>query len=147
MFRIAGERQGTNGSTFHFQITASGLKKLGTDSEAELFKKIPTLEHLERHAARERRHRGHHDPRHRGDDAAQSGQLHRSVGDSRRTSIARRRSSHSATRRQARRNFRAATETNNDRATWDEMDAVSDKIALIFAGNEPFEILAERQPA
>jgi hypothetical protein len=36
-----------NGRTFHFQITASGLQRLGTDSEAELFKKIPTLEHLQ----------------------------------------------------------------------------------------------------
>src|SRR4051794_32835762 len=38
--------------------------------------------------------------------------------------------------------FPGSPETNADRATWDEMDAVSNKIALIFAGNEPFEILA-----
>src|SRR5262249_19930777 len=38
--------------------------------------------------------------------------------------------------------FPGSAETNNDRATWDEMDAVSDKIALIFAGTQPFEILA-----
>ena len=38
--------------------------------------------------------------------------------------------------------FPGSAETNNDRATWDAMDAVADKIALIFAGNEPFEILA-----
>src|SRR5262249_62394938 len=31
-----------HGRTFHFQITASGLNKLGVDSEAELFKKNPT---------------------------------------------------------------------------------------------------------
>src|SRR5947209_6301483 len=36
-----------NGRTYHFQITASGLNKLGVDSEAELFKKIPTLEHID----------------------------------------------------------------------------------------------------
>ena len=36
-----------NGRTFHFQITAAGLNKLGVDSEAELFKKIPTLEHMD----------------------------------------------------------------------------------------------------
>src|SRR5438046_8159797 len=36
-----------NGRTFHFQITASGLNALGVDSEAELFKKIPTLEHID----------------------------------------------------------------------------------------------------
>src|SRR5215213_10325068 len=37
----------SNGRTFHFQITASGLNELGIESEAELFKKIPTLEHLQ----------------------------------------------------------------------------------------------------
>jgi hypothetical protein len=31
---------------FHLQITASGLGRFGNDSEAELFKKIPTLDHL-----------------------------------------------------------------------------------------------------
>ena len=36
-----------NNKTFHFQITASGLGKLGTESEAELFKKIPDLELIE----------------------------------------------------------------------------------------------------
>ena len=36
-----------NGRTFHFQITAAGLSTIGTDSEAELFKKIPTLEHMD----------------------------------------------------------------------------------------------------
>src|SRR5260370_21511560 len=36
-----------NGRTFHFQITAAGLNQRGVDSEAELFKKIPTLEHIE----------------------------------------------------------------------------------------------------
>ena len=36
-----------NGNTFHFQITASGLGKLGVESETELFKKIPDLELIE----------------------------------------------------------------------------------------------------
>jgi GMC oxidoreductase len=35
-----------------------------------------------------------------------------------------------------------SAQTQNDRTTWDEMDAVSDRIALIFAGDQPFEILA-----
>src|SRR5262249_18767922 len=39
--------------------------------------------------------------------------------------------------------FPGSAETNADRATWGEMDAVSDQIALIFAGDEPFEILAD----
>ena len=45
--RLLVKGKAANGRTFHFQITASGLSKLGIDSEAELFKKIPTLEHLE----------------------------------------------------------------------------------------------------
>jgi hypothetical protein len=36
-----------NGRTYHFQITASGLNRLGVDSEAELFKKLPMLEDIE----------------------------------------------------------------------------------------------------
>ena len=113
-----------NGRTFHFQITAAGLQKLGTDSEAELFKKIPTLEHLQRHAARDRRHRRHHHPRHRRHDAAQSRQLRRSLDARRPTSTGPRPLSTSATPRPARRNFPAAPQTQNDRATWDAMDAV-----------------------
>ena len=34
--------------------------------------------------------------------------------------------------------FPGSVQTNMDRATWDEMDAVSDKLALIFAGDQPF---------
>lgn len=34
---------------FHFQITASGLGKTGTDAEAELFQKIPDIEFLDQH--------------------------------------------------------------------------------------------------
>ena len=42
--------------------------------------------------------------------------------------------------------FPGSAQTQNDRTTWDAMDAVSDKIALIFAGNEPFDILAGANP-
>src|SRR5207244_13418035 len=34
---------------FHFQITASGLGAKGTDSEAELFKKIPDIDTFDAH--------------------------------------------------------------------------------------------------
>ena len=34
---------------FHFQITASGLSASGTDSEAELFKKIPDIDTFDAH--------------------------------------------------------------------------------------------------
>src|SRR5205814_10494871 len=40
--QVAGEDR-----FFHLQITASGLNKLGQDSEAELFKKIPDTEQID----------------------------------------------------------------------------------------------------
>ena len=45
-------------------------------------------------------------------------------------------------RRLRRRNSQVARKQISIATTWNEMDAVSDKIALIFAGAEPFEILA-----
>jgi choline dehydrogenase-like flavoprotein len=130
-----------NGRTFHFQITAAGLNKLGIDSEAELFKKIPTLEHLESMLRAT-------------DDTVVI--TIRGIGEM----VARNPDSFidlSATEKDFDRpkavvtlgnakasvqDFPGSVETNIDRDTWDAMDAVSDKIALIFAGDEPFEILA-----
>jgi hypothetical protein len=130
-----------NGRTFHFQITAAGLNKLGIDSEAELFKKIPTLEHLESMLRAT-------------DDTVVI--TIRGIGEM----VARNPDSFidlSATEKDFDRpkavvtlgnakasvqDFPGSVETNVDRDTWDAMDAVSDKIALIFAGDEPFEILA-----
>jgi choline dehydrogenase-like flavoprotein len=130
-----------NGKTFHFQITASGLNKLGVDSEAELFKKIPTLEHIDAllRATDDTvvitiRGIGEMTPRNPDsfiDLSALETDFDRpkavvSVGNSKAKP----------------QDFPGSAETNADRATWDEMDAVSDKIALIFAGAAPFEILA-----
>lgn len=130
-----------NGHTFHLQITASGLQKLGTNSEAELFKKIPTLEHLQ-------------DMLRATDDTVVI--TIRGIGDmtprnpdsfidlsateldfGRPKAVV-----HLGNSKASPEEFPGSTETRNDRATWDEMDVVSDKVALIFAGNEPFEILA-----
>jgi choline dehydrogenase-like flavoprotein len=130
-----------NGRTYHFQITASGLNRLGVDSEAELFKKLPTLEHIQDMlrasddtvvlTIRGIGEMTRHNPDSFIDLSAIETDFGRpkavvSLGNSK------------ATPQQ----FPGSAETNADRATWDEMDAVSDKIALIFAGNEPFEILA-----
>ena len=43
---VKGEHTRSDGTPghFHFQITAAGLKRPGTDSEAELFKKIPDID-------------------------------------------------------------------------------------------------------
>src|SRR5215471_10739332 len=130
-----------NGRTYHFQITASGLNKLGVDSEAELFKKLPMLEDIESmlRATDDTvvltiRGIGEMTPRNPDsfidlstiETDFQRPKAVVSLGNSK------------ATPQQ----FPGSAETNADRATWNEMDAVSDKIALIFAGNEPFEILA-----
>jgi hypothetical protein len=73
---------------FHLQITASGLDKPTTDSEAELFKKVPEVDQLDAFAADQRRQRGHHHSRHRRNDAAQFSQQDHVVRQSRRVRIA-----------------------------------------------------------
>ena len=129
-----------NNKTFHFQITASGLGKLGTDSEAELFKKIPDLELIE--AMRRAndntvvitiRGIGEMTPRNPDSFIDLSAQE---------TDFGRPKAVvHLGNAKASPQDFPGSAQTNNDRATWDAMDAVADKIALIFAGNEPFEIL------
>ena len=134
-----------SGRTFHFQITATGLSKIGTDSEAELFKKIPTLEHFEAmlHATDDTvviTIRGIGDMTPRNPDSF----IELSTTDSdfgRPKAVV-----HLGNSKARPQDFPGSAQTQNDRATWDEMDAVSDKIALIFAGNEPFEILPSAGP-
>lgn len=130
-----------NGRTFHFQITAAGLNKLGADSEAELFKKIPTLEHLgDMLRATDDTVvitiRGIGDMTPRNPDSFI--ELSTTEKDFDRPKAVVTLGNAKAKMQE----FPGGTETNNDRATWDAMDAVSNKIALIFAGDEPFEILA-----
>ena len=130
-----------SGRTFHFQITAAGLSKIGTDSEAELFKKIPTLEHLQDMLRATDDTvvitiRGIGDMTPRNPDSF----INLSTTD---FDFERPKAVVSLGNAKARpQDFPGSAQTQNDRATWDAMDAVSDKIALIFAGNEPFDILA-----
>jgi len=131
----------SNDRTFHFQITASGLQKLGADAEAELFKKIPSLEHFQ-------------DMLRATDDTVVI--TIRGIGDmtprnpdsfvdvstpeldfGRPKAVV-----HLGNAKATPSEFPGSAQTQNDRVTWNEMDAVADKIALIFAGNEPFDILA-----
>ncbi len=131
-----------NNKTFHFQITASGLDKLGTDSEAELFKKIPDLELID--AMRRAndntvvitiRGIGEMTPRNPDSFIDLSAQE---------TDFGRPKAVvHLGNAKASAQDFPGSAQTNNDRATWDAMDAIADKMALIFAGNEPFEISAE----
>ena len=130
-----------NGRTFHFQITASGLNKLGAESEAELFKKIPTLEHLQDMLRATDDTvvitiRGIGDMTPRNSDSFID--LSPTEQDFERPKAV----VHLGNAKASPAVFPGSAQTQNDRTTWDEMDAVSDKIALIFAGNEPFDILA-----
>ena len=131
----------SNGRTFHFQITAAGLGKLGNDSEAELFKKLPTLEHIDfMRRANDNTVvitiRGIGDMTPHNPDSFIT--LSPTDLDFERPKAVVTLGNAKATPQQ----FPGSVQTNNDRKTWDEMDAVSDNLALIFAGNEPFDILA-----
>ena len=130
-----------NGRTFHFQITAAGLGRIGADSEAELFKKIPTLEHLQDmlRATDDTvvitiRGIGDMTPRNT-DSFIDLSTLETDFG--RPKAVVNLGNSKASPQQ-----FPGSSQTQNDRTTWDTMDAVSDMIALIFAGNEPFDILA-----
>src|SRR5262249_44514801 len=115
-----------NGKTYPFQITASGLNKLGVDSEAELFKKLPTLEHIDAMLRGTDdtvvitvRGIGEMTPRNP-DSFVDLSALDMDFG--------RPRAVVSLGNSKAKpQDFPGSVETNNDRATWDEMDAVSDK--------------------
>jgi hypothetical protein len=130
-----------NGRTFHFQITATGLGKLGADSEAELFKKIPTLEHLHDMLRATDNTvvitiRGIGDMTPRNPDSFVDLSTSELDFDRPKAVV------HLGNAKARPQDFPGSTETQNDRATWAAMDAVADKIALIFAGAEPFDILA-----
>jgi hypothetical protein len=130
-----------NGRTFHFQITAAGLSKLGADSEAELFKKLPTLEHLQDMLRATDDTvvitiRGIGDMTSRNPDSFID--LSTSETDFNRPKAV----VHLGNAKAIAQDFPGSAQTQNDRTTWDAMDVVSDKIALIFAGDEPFDILA-----
>lgn len=125
---------------FHFQITASGLSKLGDDSEAELFKKIPTLEHIDELSRADDSHvvitlRGigemcPHNSDSRVDlDPSQTefgrAKAQVSIGNSKSPAQV----------------YPGSVQTNIDRDLWNAMDAASDRLVLIFAAGESFDII------
>jgi hypothetical protein len=122
---------------FHLQITASGLNKLGQDSEAELFKKIPDTEQM--------------DAMLRATDTTVVITL-RGIGEMTpqnpdsfvRLSPSRTedgRSIAEVTLADVKTGSSNTAQSNIDKQTWDAMDALADEVALIFANGQPFEIL------
>src|SRR5437899_10952191 len=124
---------------FHLQITASGLSPLGNDAEAELFKKIPDVEHIEAmlraddsHVVITLRGIGEMSP-HNPDSQVQLAQFDKDfdrpaayveVGDAAGTSP-------------------ASPQTDVDRKVWAAMDRFTDQVALFFSNGQPFEILGK----
>lgn len=124
---------------FHLQITASGLGRFGNDSEAELFKKIPSLEHMnalldadDTTVVITLRGIGEMCPQNPDSsvDLAKTPidwengrpRAFVDIGD-------------------ARQPVGGSPETQIDRTLWDKMDAFTDEVALVFANGRPFEIL------
>jgi choline dehydrogenase-like flavoprotein len=136
----------SNGRTFHFQITATGLSKLGSDSEAELFKKLPTLEHFQEMLRASDDTvvitiRGIGDMTPRNPDSFVDLSPTDKDFDRPRAVV------HLGNSKADPAVFPGSSETQNDRTTWTAMDAVADKLALIFAAGQPFDILPDANSA
>jgi choline dehydrogenase-like flavoprotein len=125
---------------FHLQITASGLGRFGNNAEAELFKKVPSLEQLnamlqadDTHVVITLRGIGEMTPQNPDSfvDLAKTPtdwengrpRAFVDIGDSRQPAG-------------------GSPQTQADRDIWEAMDDLTDHVALIFANGEPFEILA-----
>ncbi len=130
---VKGRHQHADGtlSHFHLQITAAGLGALGTDSEAELFKKIPDLDTFSQF---DQVTDSHVVITIRGIGEMESQNPNNFVTlDS------------EADEYGMRRAFVALAPTTKDLALWDAMDKAADDVAKVFAGNQPFEVLGKQR--
>lgn len=125
---------------FHLQITASGLSHFGSDAEAELFKKLPDIEHVsamlradDTHVVITLRGIGEMSP-HNPNSKIQLAQFdsdfdrpaaYVELGDSGGGTIG------------------VSAQTQADRQVWEAMDRFTDEVALFFASGQPFEILGK----
>jgi hypothetical protein len=106
-------------SHFHLQITASGLKGLDTNSEAELFQKVPDVDTI--------------DVLRLADEDSVVVNV-RGVGEIQPGNAATRVTLSDETDEfQVRRAFVSINPTQNDNDTWDAMDAAADQVRQIFA--------------
>ncbi len=122
----------------HLQITASGLGKLGDNSEAELFQKVPDIEHLEgllnatdTHVVITVRGIGEmstHNP----DSFVRLSATATDFG----------RPAAEVTMADVRDGTSTTPQSQIDKQVWDAMDALADQVAAAFANKQPFDILA-----
>jgi 3-keto-disaccharide hydrolase/GMC oxidoreductase len=117
---------GTSGY-FHHQITAAGLDRPGSNSEAELFKKIPDIDTFD---ALRRAHDDRVVITIRGIGEIRSG----NAGN--RVTLAAETDEFGVARA-----FVHLAPSARDRELWDAMDRSADDVARVFAGGKPFEVL------
>lgn len=126
---------------FHLQITAAGLGELGTDSEAELFKKVPDIDGFgafdsvaSTHVVITIRGIGEMEPQNPDNFIALDPEPDEFGVRRAFVSLADPRSPG-----QPARNPKSA----RDLALWDAMDKAADEVAKVFAGNQPYEVLSK----
>jgi choline dehydrogenase-like flavoprotein len=122
---------------FHFQITASGLSANGTDSEAELFKKIPDIDTFEAHTNATDSHVvitirgiGEMEPK-QDNDFGNSVTLDLNPQES--------------DEFQTRRAFVNLQPSARDADLWSAMDTASDDVAKIFANGQKIDVIKNGQ--
>jgi Domain of Unknown Function (DUF1080)/GMC oxidoreductase len=123
---------------FHLQITASGLSKLGNDSEAELFRKIPDLDQLQSmrqatdtHVVITIRGIGEMAPHNRDSSVTLSAQTDWLGQQQAFVTLG------SAGKPPA----GASAQTIADSHLWEAMDRTCDEVAILFANGTAFELL------
>lgn len=128
---VKGRHQHTDGSVgyFHLQITAAGLGALGTDSEAELFKKVPDIDTFDGFRDATATHivitiRGIGEM-----EAQNSGNFVRLDPEADEWGLPRA--------------FVQFSPTQRDFALWDAMDQAAMDVAKVFADTHPLEILGK----
>ena len=130
---VKGRHQHDDGTQghFHLQITAAGLGPKGTDSEAELFKKVPDIDTFDQF---ETANDTHVVITIRGIGEMESQNPNNFVTlDSETDEFGMRRA------------FVSLSPTAKDLALWDAMDKAADDVAKVFAGNQPFEVLGKNR--
>lgn len=113
----------------HIQITAAGLDRPTTDTEPELFKKVPSLDYFTPFLT------ANDDQvvitlRGIGEMESQNPNNHVTL-------------SASPDEFQLPRAFVSLNPTDKDKALWDAMDKTADDAALVFAGGQPYEVMVD----
>jgi choline dehydrogenase-like flavoprotein len=130
---VKGRHQHADGTVghFHLQITASGLGAMGTDSEAELFKKVPDIDGFgafqnitDSHVVITMRGIGEMEPQNpnsfvRPDSEVDEFGVPRA--------------------------FVSIQPSAKDLVLWDAMDKAADDVAKLFAGTQPLTVLSKRR--